>query len=348
MNISPHIQDDLQVTYSNGLGFIPQVYQKTTRKNQFIQHHIILLCMGLLLFLRVVSFRVLVGLWNILGLPVRIPTGTGMFEISDMERQLWDSACLFLYLGVPCLILWGCCRLFLSQHQSVHRNTSSIRRYAVWMVIGCSVLVSSMTSVLVGWLESRGILLEQTHDLPAVYSSNVVFYLFTVAILPAVLEEILFRGMILSVMRGLGEKLAIVASSVLYAITQSTAQEMLYAGMMGFILGYVTIQSGDILLAMGSSIMIKGLPVGLRIMEQHSSPELFRVARPVLLCGLVIAGLFALVRWIKNKPHNLALSQRNFPLSYQDKMNCIMDGLGVCLLVFWTMVQMIKQVQLIG
>jgi sodium transport system permease protein len=71
--------------------------------------------------------------------------------------------------------------------------------------------------------------------------------LFFAAILPALCEELAFRGFILSGLRHLGHKWrAIIVSSLFFGIAHGVFQQSLIASLLGTVIAYVAIQTGSI------------------------------------------------------------------------------------------------------
>jgi len=69
-----------------------------------------------------------------------------------------------------------------------------------------------------------------------------------IAVVPAVCEELAFRGFILSGFRHLGHKRrAILYSALLFGIAHGVLQQSLIASLVGMVLGYVAVQGGSIL-----------------------------------------------------------------------------------------------------
>ena len=69
-----------------------------------------------------------------------------------------------------------------------------------------------------------------------------------IAVVPAVCEELAFRGFILSGFRHLGHKWrAIIYSALLFGLTHGILQQSLIASLLGVVLGYLAVQSGSIL-----------------------------------------------------------------------------------------------------
>jgi sodium transport system permease protein len=72
--------------------------------------------------------------------------------------------------------------------------------------------------------------------------------LAVVALLPAVCEELTFRGFILSGLRNLDSKWAAIAiSSLFFGLTHGLLQQSLTAVAVGMVLGYVAVQTGSLL-----------------------------------------------------------------------------------------------------
>jgi sodium transport system permease protein len=78
--------------------------------------------------------------------------------------------------------------------------------------------------------------------------ANIWLLLLVIAVVPAVCEELTFRGFILSGFRHMGHKWrAIVLSAFFFGITHGILQQSLLACLAGVIMGYLAVQSGSIL-----------------------------------------------------------------------------------------------------
>ena len=76
----------------------------------------------------------------------------------------------------------------------------------------------------------------------------ILAVLLVVAVLPAVCEELAFRGFILSGLRHTGHKWrAIVITAVFFGVTHSILQQSIITCLVGVVLGYLAVQTGSIL-----------------------------------------------------------------------------------------------------
>jgi sodium transport system permease protein len=79
-------------------------------------------------------------------------------------------------------------------------------------------------------------------------AGNLWVTLLVIALLPAVCEELAFRGFILSGFRHSGHKwTAIVLSSIFFGATHSIFQQSMVACALGMVLGFVAVQTGSLL-----------------------------------------------------------------------------------------------------
>jgi sodium transport system permease protein len=106
----------------------------------------------------------------------------------------------------------------------------------------------------------------------------LVMVLIAFALLPAVCEELAFRGFILSGLRQMGRKWpAILLSSIFFGVTHGMLQQSLAACALGMVIGFVAVQTGSLLPA----IIFHFTHNALTISSQRLDPE-FVVANPLL------------------------------------------------------------------
>jgi sodium transport system permease protein len=145
---------------------------------------------------------------------------------------------------------------------------------------------------------------------------NFWLTLLVIAVIPAVCEEIAFRGFILSGFRHLGHKWrAVIYSAVFFAATHTILQQSLIAALLGTVIGLLAIHSGSLLPGLIFHMLHNALALAAsRITPQVLSdcPPLGRVMTlgadgdctyrwGVVLAGVVISGL--LLWWFQRIPY---------------------------------------------
>jgi len=146
--------------------------------------------------------------------------------------------------------------------------------------------------------------------------------LFVLALLPAVCEELAFRGFILSGLRHLGTKWrAILISSLFFGLTHGMLQQSVMAGLFGMVIGYLAIQTGSLFPCIAFHAVHNGLMISLTQIGEGwttrwpwlqplfassessslSGTELPTYAWPVIMAGCLFAAI--LLRWFRSFPY---------------------------------------------
>ncbi len=122
-----------------------------------------------------------------------------------------------------------------------------------WTTLPAAVLlavalhpVSLALQALVSWAYPLNkTLAEELKRLPGQIDGN---WLWLLAIIPPLCEELAFRGFILSGLRHMGHKWrAIVVSSLFFGVSHAIFQQSISASIMGLVLGYLAVQTGSLL-----------------------------------------------------------------------------------------------------
>ena len=99
--------------------------------------------------------------------------------------------------------------------------------------------------------------------------------LLLLAVMPAVLEELAFRGFVLSGFRHLGNKWrAIFYSALFFGASHFILQQSISATLVGVLIGYLAVQSGSILPGMAFHMIHNGLTQVVARTSAHLTPEL--------------------------------------------------------------------------
>ncbi len=118
-----------------------------------------------------------------------------------------------------------------------------------------------------------------------------------IALVPAVCEELAFRGFILSGFRHLGHKWrAIIFAALFFGLTHGILQQSLIACLLGVVLGFLAVQSGSILPGMVFHVVHNTLAVA----NSRITPEMIAdspLLRTIVVPGRTAAGVCSSGRW---------------------------------------------------
>ena len=132
---------------------------------------------------------------------------------------------------------------------------------------------------------------------------TLVLSLIFVALMPAVCEETLHRGMLLNGTRGLGMKKCILINGLMFGLMHLNIEQFFYATLIGFFLGFVVYVTGSIYPCMIIHFMNNGIGVVLSFMQNKNllsggvfvKLNLLLSSNPILGTFIIFLIVFALV-----------------------------------------------------
>lgn len=150
---------------------------------------------------------------------------------------------------------------------------------------------------------------------------RLMLLLLVMAIVPAICEELAFRGFVLSGLRHMGHKWqAIVVSAFFFGVTHAIFQQSIVACFLGVLLGFIAVQTGSLI----PCVLYHGLHNSLALLssqilsETASDPAWrFVVSQTedggltyhwsVVTLGAVVSA--AILAWMSSKPHPMSTEE---------------------------------------
>lgn len=115
---------------------------------------------------------------------------------------------------------------------------SKLMIFAVPLGFFICLAANYVTSVFVNWMDFAGIhLTSPDYDVPDDIGGRLI-YTVSIAVVPALVEEFCIRGVVMQPLRKYGDKFAIIASSLLFAVLHGNLVQAPFALIAGFGLGY--------------------------------------------------------------------------------------------------------------
>ena len=194
------------------------------------------------------------------------------------------------------------------------------------------------TFVTGGLTNSQIVLAEQS-------GVGLVLSILVLCVLPAILEEFVFRGVILQVLRRRGGDLfAIVMSAILCGLIYSNVRSI-ESFLIGLLMGYLVVFSGSLLPSIVINLLRSALSLTVTLLATKINP----VTLSYIDCGatlfLLIIGLLALPGMFRRFPDFCKVKQGNSTLTLKEKLTTAMRRPSIVFLViyavFFTILEMI-------
>ncbi len=169
--------------------------------------------------------------------------------------QLWASThekvmLVNMIVYVVCLAVPAVAVALIGGHR---RNPFASKRVSGGMlgigVVGgmaIAIFANVVASWIMSWLTMLGVPEPEIPDMLQPTLISLALNVVATAVLPALIEEMIFRGYILGALRPHGDGLAVVLSAVLFALFHGNVLQIPFAFILGLVMGYLTVQTDSI------------------------------------------------------------------------------------------------------
>lgn len=136
----------------------------------------------------------------------------------------------------------------LPEYIPKEKRKFTIGKFIMIIVIGFAMayltnLITSIILVVIS-LITKNPILNPISDV--INNSNWMWTLLFVGIIAPIIEEIMFRGIIINKLIGFGDTVAILTSAILFGLFHGNFSQCFYATALGLILGYLRTRSGSL------------------------------------------------------------------------------------------------------
>lgn len=185
----------------------------------------------------------------------------GIAEVTNLSDELYNDVNFYLLFAIPQVFLpiltaaVGCLIPVFGKFsfKNCFKSEKVPFHYAILCVLifpGLSTVVSYASYYLTEALKFIGIPIADIEDaIPAPNGAFQIFVLFFVmAVLPAICEELIYRGFVLRGLSDFGKTGAIVVSSIAFGLMHGTVQQIPFAFAIGLFLGYISLRFKSLIL----------------------------------------------------------------------------------------------------
>lgn len=250
---------------------------------------------------------------------------------------LIQGVMLVLGLGIPFLLYIYFHQLPMSDIIPVHKLRQGeffnmvFFGLGIYMCVQYIMNVISQGSFLVGGIYDYQLISVDTKGL------GILYALICLVFIPAVIEEFVFRGVILQVFRRRGgDNFAIVLSSILCGLV--------YANTRGFgvfvislAIGYITVFSGSILPAIAINIIRSLMSLIMVLLSSVVSPNIITYADAVLTIALMTLSLIIMPSLFDKFPDFFKLKRSNMTMTLGDKLKAALTRPSVIILFVYAL-----------
>ena len=167
-------------------------------------------------------------------------------------KNVWFLCALQL---ISALILAGIYFFYTKKNNISYKACGIAKKPNYLMAIICVVVGISMCfltdkiiTLIASILQSTGLNIKDSLNFPLTSVGYYFLAIFIIAVLPAVTEELLYRGIVLNGLRGLGKWPAILLSALAFCLMHGNIAQFPYTFLLGIVLGYVMFETANLCL----------------------------------------------------------------------------------------------------
>ncbi len=189
--------------------------------------------------------------------------------------------------------------------------------------LGGCMLANYISSALITILEGFGIYSTYNTLEDPQNAFDVIALFLATAIMPALIEEISLRGILMTPMRKYGNAFAILASSYIFGIFHGDAAQISFAFICGLFFGYAVVVTGSIWPAVIIHALNNSLSCISSVLVTYVSEDAGNIFYYACTIGFILLGALALYFYLKKyKDEDFALikvDNKNEPISFGKK-----------------------------
>ena len=202
-------------------------------------------------------------------------------------------------------------------------------------IFGFSPLINMLDAITSSWGYKSAVANIDVSTLPKLLTT--ILY---VALLPAICEELIFRGIITNGLKKFGTRAAVILSAVLFALIHQNLQQLVYQLFLGGVMAYIALKTGSILYTMLLHFFNNAFVLLLQFFGSGSSEVIdysnaWNVIWPILvalLTAVAVIGLLFLINFLQKRndinskieigqPENKVSGDINLEISQNEKVD---------------------------
>lgn len=191
--------------------------------------------------------------------------------------------------------------------------------FGLLAAVGICMAANIAVNMLMAFFESVGVPEPEMPDYLDANIPSLLLNLFVFAVLPALLEEMVFRGYVLRALRPYGDWYAVVVSSLVFGLMHGNIAQIPFAWIVGAALGWLYIMTDNIWVPVSVHFINNGFSLLLQYCTIGLSDTKVGKVNVFSICMLTVVGAVSLAVLITRRSALLRRLPTNTRLRVSDK-----------------------------
>ena len=217
----------------------------------------------------------------------------------------------------------------LSEIAPIKRVSGKFLYKLVLIALSIAFIADYLTEIFLSGVSLFGIQNKVSMDYTTNNSVESILYIISVAIIPPLVEEFAFRGIILHKLRKYGDTFAVLISAVLFGLMHGNIVQIPFAFIAGIALGFVTVKSNSLIPSMTAHFMINFTSVIYSIAYDNKVLEenLIELIYISFIIIVIIGAVFSAIKLSKDK--NFFKFEAYGEIAFKDRVKTVFTSTGI-------------------
>jgi len=236
--------------------------------------------------------------------------------ISDLQ----DLAIYVFSFAAPCLVIVLGIGVPGRAAFPMRRPKASLMIPALFFCLSITILGAYLSGMLSIILEQSFGLVQKPLDFPTPHGAlQIIMNFISVALAPAILEEMVFRGAIMQSLRRYGDSFALITSAILFSMCHGNMIQAVPTFLLGLAIGYFVLRTGSLLTGMIIHFANNGLAILWDILFSPLPVEIGDSLYLGVYALYMLMGAASLVFLLVKHPRMFRTIPSNYPLTEPQK-----------------------------
>ncbi len=167
-------------------------------------------------------------------------------SLTSMAIELTDLLSGVLSLLLPFMVFLYISHMPVKRILPFRHMPASVTVPSIFLALGCSVIGYAASMSLSGFMSLFGLEPVMADIISPGETLPLLIFTLNIAVIAPIVEEVVFRGVIMNTLRRFGDCFALLISSLLFALVHMNLVQIPNAFIMGLVIGYFTLYSGSL------------------------------------------------------------------------------------------------------
>lgn len=259
-----------------------------------------------------------------------------------------DVLCDFLISAVMFIVPLTIIRLWIGIPSKVafpmRRGRASITVPAVFICLGVSVAGMLASGIISAFLE---LLFGVTPYMPSMPNPigipAVSLYIIRMTVFPAVVEELMFRGVIMQSLRRFGDGFALICSSILFAFAHYNLYQGPNALIAGLVIGFFVLRTGSLRTGIIAHFINNAVAVTVSLVSVDMADSTKITINMLIIASYILLGMVGGIMLMINHAGIFRLAPPDYPVAEKTKYTLFFIGVMSIIYMLIVLVTTIRQ-----